>query len=190
MSSKIEKKSFLQEAEAEIIRIAGEAGARAALEKFEKMRKAATLARQDWRLRNAKLLLKHYREMKEHCRSAVYNASQLKESIDFVSLMEEWTSEDMFVESILRSAERTQIVMGHVDEMIDAFEILCMRSRKPEDERRSDVIRSLYIYDYPMTTEELAIKWHVVERTIYSDIVVAIEKLSALFFGVDGIPVA
>jgi len=51
MEKEIGKKAYLQKAEAEIIRIAGEAGAKAALEAFNREKQRAAQERRDWRLR-------------------------------------------------------------------------------------------------------------------------------------------
>lgn len=67
------KKSLSQR---EIIRLAAEAGAQAALEAFEKERNKAVKGRYDRRLHNTKLLLRNYRTLKAHCENAIFERSK------------------------------------------------------------------------------------------------------------------
>lgn len=173
-----------------IIKLAGEAGAKAALEALEKERKKAQKNRHDRRLRNTKLLLRNYRMLSAHCKSAIYDERQVfdENAIDVLDMMEDYLSnEDLYVESIKRSARRTYIIMAHINEMLRLFEIYCYNSGKPEDERRFRAIESLYITDMPLTVKEIAKIESIDERTVYKDIDSACEKLSALIFGIDGL---
>ncbi len=174
---------------ADIIKMAAEAGAKAALETIEKEKKKAQQSRYDKRLRNTKLLLRNYRMFKEHTESAVFEASQLNESaIDILDMMWEQSSTgELFVESIKKSVARTQIIMTHVIDMMGLYEIYCLRSTKPEDGRRYRVIEKLYIMDNPMSIKEIASMEGIDDRTVYKDVDAACEKLSALIFGIDGI---
>ena len=44
-----------------------------------------------------------------------------------------------------------------------------------------------YIIEHPLTVKEIAKKWHMSKENVYSDLKNAIEKVSALIFGVDGL---
>lgn len=175
----------------QIIKLAGEAGARAALETLEKERKKAQKNRHDRRLRNTKLLLRNYRMLSAHCTSAIYDARQVFEenAIDILDLMEDYLyDEEFYVESIKRSAKRTYIIMAHINEMLKLFEIFCYNSGKPEDERRFRVIHYMYIsQDKQLSPKEIAKEEGIDDRTVYKDIDAACEKLSALIFGIDGL---
>lgn len=182
------KSSFVQ-VEAEIIKLAAEAGAKAALETLEKEKKKALKSRHDRRLRNTKLLLRNFRMFKEHTENAVFEASQLDESaIDILDMMWEYSNDsELFVESIKKSVARTKIIMTHVIDMLALYETYCTRSNKPEDARRYRVIDKLYISDKPMTVREIATMEGIDDRTVYKDVDAACEKLSALIFGIDGL---
>lgn len=175
-------------AQAEIIKLAAEAGAKAAIETIEKEKKKSQKSRFDRRLRNTKLLLRNFRMFKEHVENAVFEASQLNENaIDILDMMWESTCNgEMFVESIKKSVARTRIIMTHVSDMLGLYEVYCLKSSKPEDGRRYRVIEGLYIVDNPMTVKELAAQEGIDERTVYKDIDAASEKISALIFGIDG----
>lgn len=177
----------MSEREITIIKMAAEAGAKAALETMEKERAKATKGRHDKRLRNTKMLLKNYRSFKVHCDSAVYNVSQMDENaIDILDLM--WDPHNrngMTVESIKRSATRTSIIMDHIDEMLKIYRTICDQSEKAEDKRRCRVIHAMYISDVIMSADRIAEMECIDTRTVYKDIDVACEKISALVFGVD-----
>lgn len=98
----------------------------------------------------------------------------------------EMDDDSVIVESIKRSAERTEIMLSHIDKMLEVFRIYC--SKYGEKERREyKVIKALYISKQRQTIKELAKEFEVSEVTIYADLKSAKEKLSALFFGINGL---
>ena len=171
----------------EMIRIAAEAGARAAMEKLEKERKQDMEERGDRRLHNTRLLLKNYRLFKEHADNAVYQVEQLDESVyEILELMEKRGTSD-FSASIKNSAARTAVLVRHIDVMLGLYKAYCEKTGKQDDARRWRVVQSLYIDDNPATVQELADREFVVEKTIRRDIDAICEHLAALLFGIDGI---
>ena len=92
----------------------------------------------------------------------------------------------VIVESIKSSSKRTTIMVRHIDKMIDVYRIYCGKMSE-KDKRRYKVIKSLYISKQPMTIAEISKKFGVSKVTIYDDIKIAKERLSSLFFGVDGL---
>ncbi len=173
----------------EIIRLAAEAGAKAAIETLEKERQRESREMADRRLRNTKMLLRNYRVIKDHAANAVFEAEEAAE--DPMQIMEDLMmpgkSSNLFVESIKRSAARTVTMVKHIDTMLQLYQVYCYQYGSEEDERRWRVIDGLYISDQRMTVGQLAETEGVVERTIYKDIDVACERISALMFGIDGI---
>lgn len=148
------KAHISQEMMEAIATIAGKAGAKAAAEVIAKERQKERESRYDRRLGNTELLLKNYRMFKEHCSRAVFDASQLDENaIDILDLM--WGRDGKnFVESIKKSAQRTQIILRHIDEMLDAYAGLCQLSGREEEMRR---MRSVFALYPPSTSEVLPI---------------------------------
>ena len=167
--------------------IAGKAGAKAAAEEIRKERQRERESRYDRRLRNTKLLLQNYRVFKAHCENAIFDSSQLEENaIDILDLM--WGRDGAnFVESIKRSAQRTQIIMRHIDSMLETYYGLCELYGREEDLRRARIIKALYIDENAMTVEEISKQEGINNRTIYRDIDIAAEKLTGLIFGLDGL---
>ena len=171
----------------ELIRIAAEAGAKAAMERMDKERRKDSEERMDRRLHNTRLLLKNYRLFKKHTDNAVYQVEQLDESIyEILELMERRGSYD-FSASIKNSAARTAVLVRHIDVMLNLYKTYCEDSGKQEDLRRWRVAKALYVDDQPATVQELADREFVAEKTIRRDVDSICETLSALLFGIDGI---
>lgn len=154
----------------------------------------------DKRLYNTKLLLEHYRLFKEHAENAVFELTRLDEAeLTAIEIMDSmWQSAgpgrgEIAIESIANSTLRTQIVIKHIDEMLGIYEAYCYRSGKPENERRWDVINTMFIFPLPVGKsktelyEELAAKHFTSTRQIQRDINDSMEKITALLFGIDGI---
>lgn len=175
----------------EIIRMAAETGAKAALEAFEKEKNKAIKGRYDRRLRNTKLLLRNYRMLKSHCESAIFERACIvgenMNAIDILDSAEDLSDEALYVESIKRTTERTVIILAHIDEMMRIFEILCHQSEQPEDLRRYRVVWNMYLREQRMSAKEIAEVEIMDVRTVYRDIDIACERLSGLFFGIDGL---
>lgn len=173
----------------DIMRMAAEAGAKAALETLDREKKKAQKSRYDRRIRNTKLLLRNYRMFKDHVENAVFDAEQLDENaIDILDLM--WdpsNNSDAYVESIKNSVTRTAIIMRHITDMLSLYETYCYRTGKPEDQRRYRVVEALYIAEEPIPIHEIAQNEGIDSRTVYKDVDIAVEKLSALIFGIDGL---
>jgi hypothetical protein len=149
-----------------------------------------TKARYDRSRANTKTLLRNYRSFVEHCENAVYEASQMDDDVtlaEFLDLMGADKRGSFKIESIRTSAARTRLIIDHIDEMLEIYRIYCEQSTKPEDARRYRVIYALYISHKPKSTLQISFQENVDERTVYRDIDVAVEKLTALFFGIDGI---
>lgn len=174
----------------DIVRIAAEAGARAATETLEKERKRNRKEIADRRLRNTKLLLRNYRVFRTHVANAVYKVEEYEplENI-WADLMMPGRDNALFVESIEKSVARTATIVRHMETMMQLYKVSCHTSGNAEDERRWQVINALYICEDEerRTIPQLAKEFGVVERTIYNDIDIACERIAALMFGIDGI---
>lgn len=174
----------------EIIRIAAEAAAKTTIEVYNKQIHKAQVERVDKRLRNTKLLLRNYRMFKAHCENAVYELGMDDyEDENIYDILDRLNNEEteFFVESIRKSVARTAIMVKHIDAMLQYYEIFCTKSNNPEEERRYQVIYTHYIDENPKTINQLADQFIITDRTIYRDIDIACERISALLFGIDGI---
>lgn len=133
-------------------------------------------------LRNTKLLLKHYRELVSHIED--FQTSKPPEIPDTMIDIEE---EELAIESIRRSKERTFVIIQFINRMLETYRILCEQSGRPEQIRRYRIVMELYIEEPKRSIKEIADCHKIENRTIYRDINEAVKALSVLVFGVDGI---
>ena len=112
-------------------------GTKAAMEYIMEEKKTQQKGRYDRRLRNTRLLLKNYRTLKQHAQGAVFNAKKAKENaVDILDGLDSFQFDDnLYIESIKRSQQRTIIIMRHIDEMLKYYRIACEQSGR-EDEMR------------------------------------------------------
>lgn len=180
----------MEKKEKDIVKIAAEAGAKAAMERLETERARQDETRRDKRLHNTRLLLRNYRELKSYIDLAIYRVEQDDEedAIDLLDLaLNRAVSGELQIDSIKRSVRRTATIMRHIDNMIALYSAYCSQSLKPEEKRHYRVVRALYIDFPPLSVYEIAEREGIAERTVYKDVDAAIEKLSALIFGIEGI---
>lgn len=170
----------------EMIKVASEAGALAGIKAFEARLADFKKERVDRRLRNSRLLLRKYRVFKLHCSNAVF-VEQDDEYVNVIDILEEIDAygEDLYVESIQRSVRRTQIILKHIDTMLDMYYVYCKHSKNPEDMRHYRVIQALYIDDVELNAKDIAGIEGIAERTVYKDRDKAVGILAGLFFGID-----
>lgn len=164
-------------------------GAREALKTFEQERKKELGKRADRRLRNTKLLLRNYHMLKEHAENSVFGRVQMKESaFDILESMMSIYNDEVIIQSIKNSATRTAIIVSHIETMFGLYAAYCEKSTKREiDKRRYDVVWNMYIAENVLSAKEIAEKMHISTDSVYDDLRVAIERLTALIFGVDGL---
>jgi len=139
---------------------------------------------------STKLLMRNYRSLADHCESAIYDTESVDQGggytlADILDSLH--ANANLEIESIRKSAVRTQIIMDHIDIMLEMYKTFCDRSPRFEDARRYRVIYYLYLSEEPRTHAELAEDEKVDKSTIYRDVDVAIERLTALIFGIDGL---
>ena len=154
--------------------------------------KKAVKTQMDKRRASTRLLLQNYRILVDHFESAVFTVSQVDVDDglslgEVIELINGNSSDWLKVESIRQSSVKTKIIVTHINTMLEFYRTFCERSPKEEDKRRYRVIYWLYLDSDPKTVEELADEEKTNERTIYRDVSAAIEQLTALFFGIDGI---
>jgi hypothetical protein len=166
----------------EAMEMAAQKGAEVALKEFFKLKKIIIQEYVDKRFHNTELLLKHYRGLVAHKNDAVYSrekAIQILGEIDY-------EDEKVSFESIKKSAERTTIVVAHIDKMMKDFYVLAS-SEEPELLRGYKILMSLYVDDEKKSPEEICFAMSVTQRTFYRNKKAAIQFLSAIVFGIDGV---
>lgn len=164
-------------------------GAKEALKFFEQERKREYAGRTDRRLRNTKLLLRNYHMLKEHAENSVFGRTQMEESaLDIMESMMTMYDNEVIIESIKRSATRTAVIVSHIETMFELYAAYCDKAPNRYIEmRRYEVLWDLYMAENILSVKEVAKKHHVAMDTVYTDRKMAIERLTALIFGVDGL---
>lgn len=166
-------------------------GANEALKTFRQEQEKEYSRRADRRLRNTKLLLRNYRMLKEHAENSVFGRTQMEESaLDILESMMSMYDNEVIIESIKRSATRTAVIVSHIETMLGLYAAYCDKSPNRDIEmRRYEVLWDMYMAEDTLSAKEAAEKQHVSKDTVYTDIRMATEKLTALIFGVDGLNV-
>lgn len=170
----------------EAIQIGVQAGVQKALEQIEKLKADKKKSRHHRRLRNTDLLLKNYNNFVSHCNNAIYTRKQLVENdiIDILDEVEE-LDQETHVKAIMRTKERTAIIVNHIKNVLGFYEYQAEKSGEPERARRANVVIGIYISNkkYEVLAEELSCS----TKTIKRDKRTAIAELSTLIFGIDGL---
>lgn len=151
-----------------------------------------TKKKYDRRLRNTKLLLKHYRSLQKHTQITKDSVSKIQEenAIDVLDDIESINDEEQYVQAIERTKIRTKIIVNHVNKAISYYEHICNKEGQIK-ERRFKIIKYMYIdntkNDEIPTYEDVATHFNINIKTVGRDVRSAIEDLSILFFGIDGL---
>ncbi|WP_425057633.1 hypothetical protein SCACP_21510 [Sporomusa carbonis] len=171
----------------DIIKLAAETAVQKTLETLDQERKKQIKSRHDQRLRNTRLLLRNYNMLKDHCEKSVYKLQQAAGAENAIDILDALNrcSGDVYIESIKNSVARTHVIITHIDEMLKMYKIYCDKSDKEEDKRRYRVLCAAYFKKQKV--EDICQQENIDRRTYFRDTNDAIEKLSALIFGFDGL---
>lgn len=182
---------FTPELEA-IVRLASETAVESYRKELERQQEQDGKARRERHHRvvnSAKMLLKNYRRFKKMTVSSVYgkDTSTNETLVELLELMQGiYRSGELEVVSIKDRVARTELMIEHIDAMLEVYKKDCNRS--PEGQRRYRVIYWMYLSeDESKTAEDIAEMENVVVRTVFRDIKTAYEELAVLFFGIDGV---
>lgn len=175
-----------------IVRLASETAVESYRKELERQQEQDGKARRERHHRvvnSAKMLLKNYRRFKKMTVSSVYgkDSSTNETLVELLELMQGiYRSGELEVVSIKDRVARTELMIEHIDAMLEVYKKDCNRS--PEGQRRYRVIYWMYLSeDESKTAEDIAEMENVVVRTVFRDIKTAYEELAVLFFGIDGV---
>lgn len=175
-----------------IVRLASETAVESYRKELERQQEQDGKARRERHHRvvnSAKMLLKNYRRFKKMTVSSVYgkDTSANETLVELLELMQGiYRSGELEVVSIKDRVARTELMIEHIDAMLEVYKKDCNRS--PEGQRRYRVIYWMYLSeDESKTAEDIAEMENVVVRTVFRDIKTAYEELAVLFFGIDGV---
>ncbi len=156
-----------------------------AVKQIEKEKQEKIKNRYDTRLRNTEMLLRNYNSFKKHAQDATYSEIEqngLDEDLDYDKEID-----NLFINSILKTKKRTEIMLKHIDNCIEYYTYKCLASGKDDVQRRIQVIKMLYINEETMTYEEISEELDCSTKTINNTKKAAIRELSVLLFGIDGV---
>lgn len=167
----------------DFIKMAADTGAKAALNYIEKKKKTA----HDRRLYNTKLLLRNYNALKKHCDEAICSIKESMPDLNAIDILEsiDLLDRQTYIESIERSTVRTQIILTHISKMISLFQAECLRNGH---HRKYNVLYQKYILEWD---DEKICKanGNIDARTLRRDLLFAHARISAMIFGIDGLPI-
>lgn len=161
---------------------------------YNKQQQEKTRSKRDRRFHNTELLLKNYNGLIKHYNDAICSQKQIEaedpESV-FEEIEDEVEMDDIsdydvvYISSIKRTRTRTKIIIKHIDSAMSYYKYQAENSKDINFVRRYRTIELLYFED--KTWEETAEELHCSKKTIGRDKKTAVEELSVLFFGIDGL---
>lgn len=166
-------------------------GVKKALIEIEKDKEEKKKHKADMRFRNTELLLHNYNNFVEHIEKSIYTVTQLSQEELFDELdldMDEEITKTQ-INSILKSKNKTSIILKHIDTFLDYYKYKCESSGREDIERRYRVIELLYLNEDKKNHEEVAEILNCAPRTLRATKNIAIKELSILFFGIDGLKI-
>lgn len=141
-------------------------------------------AKYDKRYHNTKLLLRNYGDFKKHCKGCSESLKEIDRTV------EEWEQDydtfENYLKSAKRTKERTQVIVNLIDSFLKSYKQDAIVRKDTNKLLRYKVINLVYIEDN-LTYEQVAEVLEVDRSTISRYHNKAINELSVLFFGIEGL---
>lgn len=162
-----------------IVKIAAETAAQTALTEFNRRNEDLLAKKNESAYKNTTTLLEGYTAMKAHCQSAIAKAEDTLTPSDLQTVLYEVFNRRglLQIETILASKRRTELIIEHIDKMLEVYRITCINNNK----HYCDCVIDRYIND--LTIAEIAEKHNTVERNVYRWLDKGIDDLSIYLFG-------
>lgn len=172
----------------DMIKKASEAGAEA----YKKEQSQSTRRKVDRMLYKTKVLLEKYTWLKAYAKNSVYTLEQAEKVNDGMADIEVLTKFGIFdndktLHNLKRGVITVNMLMTHVDNMLEVYRENCESSASKKKQRQYRVVYNMYLAEEKKTTKEIAEMECEEVRTIQNDAKAAREDLTALIFGLDGI---
>lgn len=172
----------------DMIKKASEAGAEA----YKKEQSQSTRRKVDRMLYKTKVLLEKYTWLKAYAKNSVYTLEQAEKVNDGMADIEVLTKFGIFdndktLHNLKRGVITVNMLMTHVDNMLEVYREICESSASKTKQRQYRVVYNMYLAEEKKTTKEIAEMECEEVRTIQNDAKAAREDLTALIFGLDGI---
>jgi len=139
----------------------------------------------DERIGNVRLLLQNYRRFKAYASNAICSIKDAKNILAGMMRDVSTLDDGIKIESIIRSKERTLIMLVHIEKMMSIYKTWCYNCGEESAERRCNIIFDKYIDDSTVkpSAEKLAEKYFVDRATVFNDLNRAYEEISPIMFG-------
>lgn len=172
----------------DMIKKASEAGAEA----YKKEQSQSTRRKVDRMLYKTKVLLEKYTWLKAYAKNSVYTLEQAEKVNDGMADIEVLTKFGIFdndktLHNLKRGVITVNMLMTHVDNMLEVYRENCESSASKTKQRQYRVVYNMYLAEEKKTTKEIAEMECEEVRTIQNDAKAAREDLTVLIFGLDGI---
>lgn len=143
-------------------------------------------------LYRTKTLLERYTQLNEYANNSVYTLERAEEVNEGIADLEVLTKfgifdDDKTLHNLKRSVVTVNMVMAHVNTMLEVYRKECESSASKVKQRQYRVIENLYLSENKLNTKEIAEMEGEDVRTIQNDAKQAREDLTALIFGLDGV---
>lgn len=170
--------------EQELIREITTIAAKTAIEEYRKEISRNEKETVDTLRHNTMKLFKHYNKLKTYVENSISDSSQAKD-LWLDKLLGEMFDDDskVMVKSIIKSKEQTELMMRHIDNMIDIYNERC-RCRRVN---YCDCVRRYYIDNESLQNIGDSFNPKVDERTVQRYIKRGLEEMSILLWGLTGI---
>lgn len=155
-----------------------EAISQAVVKKINQDKRQQLKKMRDWRLRNTRLLLKHYHILKDHCAEIDDEIEAYADAI--------FDPDDIELKSIMASKAKTRKMVWYIDEMLIAYRRYCDRAGDAA-QRRHEALTYYYINSTRPSFETLTFKLNVSERTVRRDLEDARKEFSVFLFGMNAL---
>ena len=165
----------------DMIKKASEAGAEA----YKKEQSQSTRRKVDRMLYKTKVLLEKYTWLKAYAKNSVYTLEQA-EKVEVLTKFGIFDN-DKTLHNLKRGVITVNMLMTHVDNMLEVYRENCESSASKTKQRQYRVVYNMYLAEEKKTTKEIAEMECEEVRTIQNDAKAAREDLTALIFGLDGI---
>lgn len=162
-----------------IVKIAAETAAQTALTEFNRRNEDMLAKKNERAYKNTTTLLEGYTAMKAHCQSAIAKAEDTLTPSDLQTVLYEVFNRRglLQIETILASKRRTELIIEHIDKMLNVYSTNCINNNK----HYCECVIDRYIND--LTIAEIAEKHNTVERNVYRWLDKGIDDLSIYLFG-------
>ncbi|WP_330948882.1 hypothetical protein [Virgibacillus sp. MG-45] len=163
------------------IKIITETASREAIKAYKEDESKRNKAKHDMRLRNIKLLLKHYRALVLHCEKLEDDLLKFEDTSIQALDIDEINLES--IESIKKSKTKSLAMVYFVRGKMEAYK----RSCNSDELKYFRVLEMKYITPRKYSIQDIAERESIDKTTVHRYLKRAIEELPVIFFGVEAI---